>query len=350
VFLFATLSGIYACTNDADCAYGEGCVSGTCVTYIEPALYSVSGTDYSIDLWAIYYNERTEQLGFEVRVDDYQADDIERVKVIFSDTSTHDSGTLPSGTNSYYTFLVDPLFSCPVLRVPEPVGIDKVEVTLVGASMESKTIDVYYECLQCGSNSHCQPTNEDVCEFGECICLLDSHCDDTVLSWCKDVGRYCVECPANSHCAGSAVCHSCTDTCEECENDGDCSGSEVCHSGTYTCEECENDGDCSGSDVCRTDNTCGACVSDSDCDVSGDVCHSGTNTCEECEFDSECTGSDVCRTDNTCGACVTDPDCDGSDVCHSVTNTCETCEHHSDCTFPRACSAAYQCCFLGSCY
>ena len=85
----------------------------------------------------------------------------------------------------------------------------------------------------------------------------------------------------------------------------------VLGSGQYSAEEdtCSDDGECTPPDVCRdSDNVCGSCEDDGDCDNQGDICWSdGTCNPPGCG-DGFCDGANG----ETCGSCFADCDVDGN--------------------------------------
>jgi hypothetical protein len=114
-----------------------------------------------------------------------------------------------------------------------------------------------------------------------------------------------------------------------CEGNWDCSTGEMCLEGDCvpdTTPWCDSKYDCAAGEICDG-GICAAegstCIADEDCAV-GRIC-GAENTCVDgCRRTAECTDGKACLDDNTCGACVNDSQCMAGDVC--TDGKCEAAE------------------------
>ena len=213
------------------------------------------------------------------------------------------------------------------------------------------------------------------CKENNCVdCINDSDCAQSSDGRKCNNKNKCVTCLSNADCGSDEECknekcakttnpgcHPPCSTGETCENQKcvgcqpACQGGQKCKN--KKCVDCTSDDDCVRSGKgkrCKSDNTCVACFTNSDClsgeacnnakcikkalcdhpcRQNGKVCKESENRCVDCVNDNDCVQSGKgkkCKSDNTCVTCLSNTDCPSGQKCKGD-NTCAECSSHGDC-------------------
>lgn len=151
-------------------------------------------------------------------------------------------------------------------------------------------------------------------------------------------------CTDPEECEAPLGCSAETNTCGACVSDAECDtgfGAVACMPDGCTTVECVDDDDCSNGVCDATAHVCRDCREDSDC-TSG-ACDIPNQTCVECKTDAQCNPQLFAACDPEvmrCVQCLTDEHCahgalgDVEPACDTAAQRCVVCTDDRHCTDP----------------
>lgn len=182
-------------------------------------------------------------------------------------------------------------------------------------------------CGPCGSNADC--SNGDVCVAGACgPCTQNSQCDMGLA--CNPAGDCAPTCTTSADCSGGLVCLA--SVCSPCTGNDQCQSGQACVAGQ--CGACTLNSDCAPTEDCMAGACEPRCGNSNECS-NGLGCVSGH--CSTCGADSDCV--QACRTDQTCGACRHNDDCDLGTVCAQDGSCVAPCTTDGECSAGQVCQS-----------
>ncbi len=158
-------------------------------------------------------------------------------------------------------------------------------------------------------------------------------------------------------CPVGQLCDEANNTCGACVFDTDCDDTVACTVDTCVANgcvftpvdtNCVDDGlFCTGTEICDPSLDC---ISTGDPCPVGQFCNDTTDVCDECVIDSDCDDLQFCTGVETCvgGTCVASGDpCLVGEFCNETLDTCDECVLDTDCTDNVGCTD--DTCINGAC-